>query len=64
MQWLIKQNLIVGDITQKGYEKKKAKLLSPYLNCATTGSIFYNKKLNTNSWYYKSIVLQKFFSTR
>jgi len=25
-----------GDITQKGYEKKKAKLLSPYLNCATT----------------------------
>jgi hypothetical protein len=24
--------LFAGDITQKGYEKKKAKLLAPYLN--------------------------------
>jgi len=24
--------IILGDITQKGYEKKRAKLLSPYLS--------------------------------
>lgn len=34
-KYLIKRKLIIlilGDITQKGYEKKKAKLLMPYVN--------------------------------
>jgi len=30
---------ISGDITQKGYEKKRAKLLSPYLSSQKTAGI-------------------------
>lgn len=32
--------IITGDITQKGYEKKRAKLLGPYLSRGEYGSVY------------------------
>lgn len=44
--------LLEGDITQKGYEKKKSKLLAPYLNDLKECKININKKLMQHYKYF------------
>lgn len=37
--------LFTGDITQKGHDKKKAKILAPFLKTNSQGNIFQNNLL-------------------